>query len=287
MIISDNENDYSFWKREDSLMTESLQSSTSTLTSLPTVSASKSSISSSSTSTSVDEILDSHDTTNTTSIPKLTSAQVGGIAGGLSGFVFILLLVGAYFLFRKYRHHLLLDYEEGIGEEMKELTGFTDYDDDDDDNLEADNNDSAFNGNVTDRTSQYPGGLHHADKRMSQTSLSTVTNSVLTKASNVLNIVYIPGVTSSRPHAPANKRNSRRPINSVYSRGMSVYSKETYFSDLENASIHGGNVAMRAANPTLVDINKDDYNFDEQDEEDYPININLRLPALPGRRLSD
>lgn len=211
---------------------------------------------------------------------SLSSAQVGGIAGGLSGFVFILLLVGAYFLFRKYRNKLLLDYDLGIDEEMKELTGLNDEGDLD------------YANQRRYRGSRYPGD---AEKRMSSATISTMTNSVFTKASNVLNIVYIPGVTSSRPArsiAP-NRRNTRRPTNSMYSKGMSVYSKETYFSDLENASFHGGNIATKAGHPTLVEINRDDYNYDEDDddedgyfegEENYPINIDMQLPAIPQRR---
>lgn len=241
--------------------------------------------------------LDNSDGTNSTGVNSLNSAEIGGIAGGLSGFVFILLLVGIYFLYKKYKNHLLVDYELGIGEEMKELTGFNDYDDGFDDGAGGGYGDGVRNSVRNARSSQF---LHpgNAEKRMSQTSLSTVTNSVLTKASNVLNIVYIPGVTNSRPARPivgGSRRNTRRAVNSTYSRGMSVYSKETYFSDLENASFHGGNVATRGGNPTLVEINQDDYNYDDEDkglrdeeeEVNYPININLQLPPLPERRQMD
>ncbi|GAV29383.1 hypothetical protein PMKS-002883 [Pichia membranifaciens] len=265
---------------------------------------SKSSSSSSSQTSGVDALLDSYgcviynaDGTNSTGANSLNSAEIGGIAGGLSGFVFILLLVGIYFLYKKYKNHLLVDYELGIGEEMKELTGFNDYDDDFDEGTGGGYGDGVRNNMRNARSSQF---LHpsNAEKRMSQTSLSTMTNSVLTKASNVLNIVYIPGVTNSRPARPivgGSRRNTRRPVDSTYSRGMSVYSKETYFSDLENASFHGGNVATRGGNPMLVEINQDDYNYDDEDkglrEEDedvnYPININLQLPPLPARRQMD
>lgn len=237
----------------------------------------------------------SDDSSTASSSSSLSSAEVGGIAGALSGFFFILLLVGAYFLYKKYKKHLFVDYELGIGEEMKELTGFNDDDDFDEGNLGYGN---GVRGNIHNaRSSQF---LHpsNAEKRMSQTSLSTMTNSVFTKASNVLNIVYIPGVTNSRPARPivgGSRRNTRRPVNSAYSRGMSVYSKETYFSDLENASFHGGNVATRGGNPMLVEINQDDYNYDDEDkdlnkgdeDDHYPININLQLPPLPERRQMD
>ena len=241
--------------------------------------------------------IDNADGTNSTGANSLNSAEIGGIAGGLSGFVFILLLVGIYFLYKKYKNHLLVDYELGIGEEMKELTGFNDYDDDYDEGAGGGYGQGVRNNMRNARSSQF---LHpsNAEKRMSQTSLSTMTNSVLTKASNVLNIVYIPGVTNSRPARPivgGSRRNTRRPVDSTYSRGMSVYSKETYFSDLENASFHGGNVATRGGNPMLVEINQDDYNYDDEDkglrEEDddanCPININLQLPPLPARRQMD
>lgn len=245
--------------------------------------------------------LDISDNVNSTSTSKsLSSAQVGGIAGGLSGLFFILLIGVIYFFFRKYKNHINIDYESGINEEMKELAGF--YDDDYDNNRNNDNEADDELGDLrnsngrnirADRRRNHPN-----EKRMSQNSLQTMTNSVLTKASNVLNIGYVPGVTSVRPKRPptigANRRNTRRQAASIYSKGMSVYSKETYFSDLENASFHGGNVATRAGNPTLVVIKQDDYNFDDKgsnskfensdDEDDvdtesnFPININLQLP---------
>lgn len=237
------------------------------------------------------------DNYNETKSDSLTNAQVGGIAGGLSAFVLIILAGLIYYLFKKVRANAQTDFELGINEEMKELTGL--FDDD------YDYKDSGpMNTNL--RTNRRRTLTNSEYKRMSQNSLSTVTNSVLTKASNVLNIVYVPGVTSSRPAKPPSiggtRRNTRKPAASIYSRGMSVYSKETYFSDLENASFHGGKVALKGVNPALVDINQDDYDFDsnegddqiilENDDSDLdedalnesggiPLDINFKLP---GRR---
>jgi hypothetical protein len=236
---------------------------------------------------------------STASKSTLSSAEIGGIAGGLSGFVFILLIGGVYYLIRKYAKRVNVDYELGINEEMKGLAGAFDLDEDDENENENENYGGNLKGTRNDkRRTQF----HDPQKRMSQNSLATMTNSVLTKASNVLNIVYVPGVTSNRPTKTTfggNRRLTRKPAESIYSKGMSIYSKETYFSDLEDASFHGGNVAMRGAHPRLVEIKQDDYDFDEgedsghvkfansdeeieENEEDtdsnFRIDINLRLP---------
>ena len=183
---------------------------------------------------------------------SLSSAEIGGIAGGLSGFFFILIMSGLYYCYRRFKLNSISDFEYGINEEMKELTKFVGGDGE---TINEEINETSDNVN----------------KRYSQHSLSTMTNSVLTKASNVLNIVYVPGVTSSRPTKPpsilSGRRNTRKPTASMYSKGMSVYSKETYFSDLENASFYGGRVAMKGGNPTLVEIKQDDYNYDDEDDD--------------------
>lgn len=235
---------------------------------------------------------------NDTHSDSLTNAQVGGIAGGLSALVLVIIIGLIYYLFKKVKASAQADFELGINEEMKELTGIFDNSYDyEDSRLKSDSE------RANRRRTMATGNEH---KRMSQTSLSTVANSVLTKASNVLNIVYVPGVTSSRPAKPptigGTRRNTRKPAASMYSRGMSVYSKETYFSDLDNASFHGGRVAMKGSNPLLVDIHQDDYDFErnegddqfvlENDESDndaetfnesggIPLNIGIQLP---GRR---
>lgn len=186
------------------------------------------------------------------STKNLSSAQVGGIAGGISGFIFLVVLLGLFYFFKRYRKNLDADYGFGISEEMK---GFSGFDDD-----------------ITDDPSQQRGyNSRNEQKRMSTHSLSTMTNSVFTKASNVLNIAYVPGVTS-RPTKPPpfTSRRSRKP-KSVYSKTNSILSKETYFSDLENASFYGGKVATKGGNPTLINIKHDEYDYDndEGEYEDY------------------
>lgn len=73
--------------------------------------------------------------------------------------------------------------------------------------------------------------------------------------SNVINIAYIPGVTAR----------SQPPKSSRHSIQNSSYSKDTFFSDLDNASFHGGKVASKATRPALVNL--DDYNFDDENSE--------------------
>lgn len=232
---------------------------------------------------------------------SLSSAAVGGIAGGLGSFVFILLLAGAYIFIRKFKNRLSTDYDFAINEEMKMLNGF---DDDDAENYDIENEGALNHGdlfNGKQAIGRRPNQPYNQSKRLSQNSISTMANSVFTKASNVLNIGYVPGVTIARPTKPTvpGRRATRKPTASMYSKGMSVYSKETYFSDLENASFHGGNVATRAGHPTLVEIKHDDYDFDDEYEEDgdeherehregedaddeddnFPIRINFQLPS--------
>lgn len=173
----------------------------------------------------------------------LSSAQVGGIAGGLSGFFFILIVIGGYFLYRKYKHLFALDYDATLGEEMKGL---------------ADN--------------EYDEEI--GKKRMSQATFSTMTNSVFTKASNVINIAYIPGVTSRQPRAA--KRSS------IYSKAGSTFSTNTsFFGDLENASIHndGSQIAAKATNPLLVEVG-DDYDFDDLNEDGKKVPLKKPLAAM-------
>lgn len=182
----------------------------------------------------------------------LSSAQVGGIAGGISGLFFIVVVAGLFFLFKRYKKRMDVDYELGIGEEMKGLGQFgTNFDD----------NDPKQSRGYNSRNGQ--------SKRLSQSSLSTMTNSVLTKASNVLNIAYVPGVTS-RPTKPPSfmSRRSRKP-GSIYSKTNSMISKETYFSDLENASINVGKVATKGGNLTSINVNHDEYDFDNEEDDDY------------------
>lgn len=194
-------------------------------------------------------IVDDISATNT-----LSSAQIGGIAGGISGLFFIIVVTGIFFLLKRYRKRMDVDFESGIGEEMKGLGQF-----DDNSNIPG----TRQNRNYDSRYNQ--------GKRLSQNSLSTMTNSVLTKASNVLNIGYVPGVTS-RPTKPPSfmSRRSRKP-GSIYSKTNSMLSKETYFSDLENASINVGKVATKGANLTSININHDEYDFDN-DYEEYELN---------------
>lgn len=200
---------------------------------------------------------------STKSDDSLSSAQIGGIAGSLSSLVFVLFLIGSYFLYKKYKNKI----KNGeFDEELKNLNELTnDLDDNNNGNISNNNNENEKNSNYV-----YGNGNQDFNKRMSQTSFSTMTNSVLTKASNVLNIAYVPGVTSTRPTKYSNlpKRNTRRPMTSIYSRGVSVYSKDTYFSDLENASIHGGKIATKAGLPKLVQIKQDDYDFESNADDE-------------------
>ena len=199
---------------------------------------------------------------STSTHTSLSASKVGGIAGSLSALFFLVFVGGIYLFFRNYRKKMDADFELGIGEEMKGLAGF-DNDEDEETPHKRGSDVNLRQSNIPRRPKRVGFAGDDESKRYSQTSLSTVTNSILTKASNVLNIAYVPGVTSSRP-----SRNTRgRVAPSIYSRGMSIYSKETYFSDLENASFHGGKVATKGGNPTLVEIHQDDYNFDEDVDE--------------------
>lgn len=93
-----------------------------------------------------------------------------------------------------------------------------------------------------------------------------------TKApTNVINVAYIPGVTARLQ--PPNKRHSAQ---------ASAFSKDTFFSDLENASFHGGKVATKASQPALVTI--DDYDYDDDHDEDmHPQNpFKLRVQRQQG-----
>lgn len=78
--------------------------------------------------------------------------------------------------------------------------------------------------------------------------------------SNFINVAYIPGVTARAVAQQPPTISSRHSIQN------SSYSKDTFFSDLENASFHGGKVASKATRPALV--NMDDYNYDP-DEDNY------------------
>ncbi|KAG7844804.1 hypothetical protein KL941_003544 [Ogataea angusta] len=162
----------------------------------------------------------------------LSSAKVGGIAGGVAAFVFLILCGLFYLLYKKwykkrYPHGFFYYYED------------EDEDDDDKEQLTA----------------------GPRQRRNSQSTLTTMTNSVLTKASNVINVTYIPGVTIR--NGSAKLTNSRAGGSSNGSnRALSVYSKETYFSDLEAASIHGGNVVTRGGVPRLVNVEEDAYDYE-------------------------
>ncbi|KAH3663701.1 hypothetical protein OGAPHI_005102 [Ogataea philodendri] len=191
----------------------------------------------------------------TTKSSSLSSAKVGGIAGGVAAFAF-LILVGLFYVLYKKWYKKRYPY------------GFFYYFEDDDDEQDKEQ----FIGDQV------------RQRRNSQSTLTTVANSVLTKASNVINVTYIPGVTTR--NGSSRLTNSRAGGSSNGSnRAMSVYSKETYFSDLEAASIHGGNVITRGGIPRLVNVEEDAYDYEapknrfvledtilegEESEEDEP-----------------
>ncbi|KAG7801884.1 hypothetical protein KL944_002952 [Ogataea haglerorum] len=159
-----------------------------------------------------------------------SSARVGGIAGGVASLVFVILCGLFYLLYKKWYKKR---YPHGF---------FYYYEDDDDDDKE--------------QLVASP-----RQRRNSQSTLTTMTNSVLTKASNVINVTYIPGVTIRNGSAKLTSSRAGGSSNGS-NRALSVYSKETYFSDLEAASIHGGNVVTRGGVPRLVDVEEDAYDYE-------------------------
>lgn len=83
----------------------------------------------------------------------------------------------------------------------------------------------------------------------------------LADSQGVFNVAYIPGVTAQGPPKIRGNDSGSRPS----SQAISAFSKDTLFSGLENASIHGGRVATRSAPPAIVQ--HDSYDFDEQRPE--------------------
>lgn len=113
-----------------------------------------------------------------------------------------------------------------------------------------------------------------SQRRLSGSSFATTTNnSILTRASNILNVAYIPGV---KVRAATGTRNTP---------AASVYSKETYMSDLENASFHAGEVASKGTHAQLVNIDEEAYDYENGPSHEAPM-INLAQIKLPGSRLT-
>ncbi|GMF02028.1 unnamed protein product [Ambrosiozyma monospora] len=166
------------------------------------------------------------------------TAKIGGIAGGVAAFVIILLVIGLFFIYKKWYKK---KYPHGF---------FYYYEDDDEETQDKE-------ALIEDRSH----AEEMAARRQSQMSSA---NSVFTRASNIINVAYIPGVTVRNPKVKKSDVSSNR--------ALSIFSRETYFSDLENASINGGHVAVRGATPVLVKVEKDSYNFDEPGNDSSSIN---------------
>ncbi|VEU20356.1 DEKNAAC101181 [Brettanomyces naardenensis] len=159
---------------------------------------------------------------------SLTSAKIGGIAAGASVFALILMSLLSFYIYKKWwlKRHPRKIYDE--------------EDEEDEDN-----------------DSEHPWKEGQDPRRMSQASFATTAaSSVLTKASNVLNVAYIPGVKirAGKARSPTSPKPS------------SIYSKETYLSGLEDASFHAGQVASKGSAPQLVSITEDSYDFDGEEK---------------------
>ncbi|CDK28602.1 unnamed protein product [Kuraishia capsulata CBS 1993] len=193
----------------------------------------------------------SSSSTSSSSSSHMSSAKIGGIAGGVSVGVFLIFGALMFFAWKYYFKNKFFFHREQL----------YDLDEDEDGNKVGDN----------------AGLLDGTEKRMSQVTVGSKANSVLTKASNIINVAYIPGVT-------IRKGVSRAPANSIYSR-------ESYFSDLENASIHGASIgenkaadttttAIRAV-PKLVSVN----GLASEEDDGIPMTA-TSVASLGGVRLT-
>ena len=74
---------------------------------------------------------------------------------------------------------------------------------------------------------------------------TTSQGSVMTRASNILNVAYIPGVKI---------RAGRRTPHST--KAASIFSKDTLLSSIDEASVHAGQIASKGTHPQLIKINQ-------------------------------
>ncbi|QPG73973.1 hypothetical protein FOA43_001289 [Brettanomyces nanus] len=154
---------------------------------------------------------------------SLNSAKIGGIAVG--SVIFVLLVIGGvgFLVYKKWWC------------KRRQNKAYGDY-----------------SGNTEDGWKN-----NNGSKRMSQASFATTAaTSVLTKASNVLNVAYIPGV----------KIRTGKSLTSG-TKASSIFSKETYLSGIDDASFHAGQVASKGSTPHLVSISRNSYQYGDGDSD--------------------
>lgn len=179
--------------------------------------------------------LGSASSSSSASSNQLSSGAVGGIAGGVSAGVIVVALISMFLLWKfwwKKRRAAVLRNRYSTDQEM-----------------------------FSDKEKAQSTSSPDENKRLSQVTLSTMASTIFTRASNIIPIAYIPGVTIKG----SNK----------HRRGLS---RESNFSDLntlDNASIVAGNTGDRRANmttairarPKLVNIAESE---EEKHGEDVP-----------------
>ncbi|GME74637.1 unnamed protein product [[Candida] boidinii] len=186
-----------------------------------------------------------------------SSAKIGGIVGGVVFAFLVLLGVGLYFIYKKW---YIKAYPNGF---------IADLDDDKEDLMDDEDEDGYMLSNNDIR------------KRQSTVSLSTMANSVLTKASNVINITYIPGVTvkNTNPKLLASRKllNNNSSGSANGNTRTSLFSRDTYFSDIETASIGTGEAVINDNNKKGVKLVSMENNYYEDDAYDNENDNNNNL----------
>ncbi len=172
-------------------------------------------------------------TLNSSKNSGLSGAKISGIAIGSLVFTVLLITGAGYLIYTKW---WLKKHPDSTLFGMR--LGYRNKEQDDQEPLDGDELGDDW-------------GDKKQSKRMSQIRSSR--SSVMTKASNVLNVAYIPGVKISAG------RGRRIPHST---RAASVFSKDTLLSSIDEASVHAGQVASKGIHPQLIKVTQPEITTD-------------------------